>query len=332
MIREELAQAVAERGIDLLGPWLGPLEVKQDVLSVLYSGRNLLLEGPVGSGKTLLAGAIAGALPPLRLAGCDFGCLPGESRCPQCRSGRTLGVERVLAGADRVVRVQGAPDLVPEDLVGDIDPAAALEYGILDPRALRPGRLLRAHRRICFVDEINRLPERLQNVLLELLEEGAMTLGGYDVRFEVDTVVVATMNPSDYVGVERLSEALADRFERVQLGYPVAEDEIAILQERGRLPSPAHRPPREAAAAIVGFANALRDDPAVSAAPSVRATLAAFELTATRHALDPGRPWETAVREGLRLALRGRLALAAGAPGATGGGRWLDARLAALVL
>jgi hypothetical protein len=64
----------------------------------------------------------------------------------------------------------------------------------------------------------------------------------------------------------------------------------------------------------------------------VRATLAAFELTATRHALDPGRPWETAVRDGLRLALRGRLALAAGAPGATGGGRWLDARLAALVL
>lgn len=88
MIRDELARVVAERSIDLLGGWLGPDSVKQDVLAVLYAGRNLLLEGPVGSGKTLLASAVAGALPAIRLAGCDFGCLPGELGCPQCRCGR----------------------------------------------------------------------------------------------------------------------------------------------------------------------------------------------------------------------------------------------------
>ena len=180
-IRDELAEVVAARGTGLLGDWLGPLEVKQDVLAVLHAGRNLLLEGPVGSGKTCWR-AVAAGLPPIRFAGCDFGCLPGESACPQCRSGVVRGEEHTVSGAQRLVRVQGSPDLVAES-AGDVDPVAALEYGALDVRALRPGLLLRAHRRICFIDELNRLSERLQNLLLELLEEGAMTIGGYDVRF-----------------------------------------------------------------------------------------------------------------------------------------------------
>ncbi|UGS34910.1 AAA family ATPase [Capillimicrobium parvum] len=334
-IRDELAEVVAARGTGLIGDWLGPLEVKQDVLAVLHAGRNLLLEGPVGSGKTMLAGAVAAGLPPIRFAGCDFGCLPGESACPQCRSGVVRDEEHIVFGAQRLMRVQGSPDLVAEDLAGDVDPVAALEYGALDVRALRPGRLLRAHRRICFIDELNRLSERLQNLLLELLEEGAMTIGGYDVRFGVDTVVVATMNPSEYVGVERLSEALADRFERVRLDYPSAEDEVRILRSRAardagdRLDAD---PPPEAAAAIVAFANALRGDPDVQTPPSVRATIAAYDLARSRRVFDGARPWGDAVRDGLRLAFRGRVVLAAGTAEAERVDRWLDGRLRRLEL
>lgn len=325
-IREELAQVVVDRGPDLLGGWLGPLEVKQDVLAVLHAGRNLLLEGPVGSGKTMLASAVAAGLPSVRVAGCDFGCLADEPSCPQCRAGLVRGAPHVVAGAERLLRVQGSPDLVAEDLTGDVDPVAALEYGALDVRALRPGRLLRAHRRICLVDELNRLSERLQNLLLELLEEGAMTIGGYDVRFPVDTVVVATMNPSEYVGVERLSEALADRFERVRLDYPSAADEVRIL--RSRAASGRGEVPAAAAEAIVAFANALRDDPDVQTPPSVRATLAAYDLACSRRAVDGSRSWGDAVRDGLRLAFRGRVALAAGAAETDRVDRWLDTRLA----
>ena len=125
----------------MFSEWLGAEDTKVEILSVLCAGRNLLLEGPVGSGKTLLAEQIAAALPDVRLAGCSFHCLPGERACPQCRSGMADSDTRVVHGRQRFVRIQGSPDLFPEDLIGDVDPAAALQFGILDPRAFRPGRL-----------------------------------------------------------------------------------------------------------------------------------------------------------------------------------------------
>ena len=207
------------------------------------------------------------------------------------------------------MRVQGSPDLFPEDLVGDVDPAAALAHGALDPRAFRPGRLVRAHRKLCFVDEVNRLSERLQNLFLELLAERALTIGGYEARFPVDTVVVATMNPDEYVGVGRLSEALRDRFERVRLDYPTPADEVSILLTRTALPADAGDDTRHLAEAVVEFANQLRAEPEVEAGPSVRATMASFELALAWLRLDGVTDWRQAAVAGLRVALRGRLSL-----------------------
>jgi Mg-chelatase subunit ChlI len=343
-LRGELAALVSARGLGLLDAWLGPTETKLEILAVLAAGRNLLLEGPVGSGKTLLGESIAAALPAIRLAGCHFNCLPGEAGCPQCRAGLVAAGELELSGTERFVRVQGSPDLFPEDLVGDVDPTAALAHGALDPRAFRPGRLVRAHRKLCFVDEINRLSERLQNLFLELLAERALTIGGYEARFPVDTVVVATMNPDEYVGVGRLSEALRDRFERVRLDYPTAPDEVSILLTRTDLDSTqlADGDTRLLAEAVVGFANRLRAEPEVEAGPSVRATLASFELAlawrrlaAGGHPRTPGdgvTDWRAAAVAGLRVALRGRLSLRpthrlAGRPEA-----YVDDALAALAL
>ena len=311
-LRGELAELVAARGLSLLGAWLGPVETKLEILAVLAAGRNLLLEGPVGSGKTLLGESIAAALPPIRLAGCHFNCLPGEAACPQCRAGLVASGELELSGTERFVRVQGSPDLFPEDLVGDVDPAAALAHGALDPRAFRPGRLVRAHRKLCFVDEVNRLSERLQNLFLELLAERALTIGGYEARFPVDTVVVATMNPDEYVGVGRLSEALRDRFERVRLDYPIPADEVSILLTRtglSHVAGVADDDTLRLAEAVVGFANQLRAEPEVEAGPSVRATLASFELALAWRRLDGVTDWREAALAGLRVALRGRLSL-----------------------
>lgn len=322
-LRDELAEAVRHRGLGLLDRWLGPAEVKLEILSVLLAGRNLLLEGPVGSGKTLLGESIASALPAVRLAGCHFNCRPGEPACPQCRAGLVPPGPVEVAGPERFVRIQGSPDLFAEDLVGDVDPAAALTHGVLDPRAFRPGRLVRAHRRLCFVDEINRLSERLQNLFLELLAERALTVGGYEARFPVDTVVIATMNPEEYVGVGRLSEALRDRFERVRLGYPSPGDEVTILlgttgmlgttgESRDQAPAPGGPGVSpEVAEAIVSFANQLRADPEVEAGPSVRATMAAYDLARAHEQLHTPGDWHAAVRAGVNIAFRGRLTLRA---------------------
>jgi Mg-chelatase subunit ChlI len=333
-LRGELAELVAARGLTLLDAWLGPVETKLEILAVLAAGRNLLLEGPVGSGKTLLGESIAAALPPIRLAGCHFNCLPGEAACPQCRAGLVAAGELELSGTERFVRVQGSPDLFPEDLVGDVDPAAALAHGALDPRAFRPGRLVRAHRKLCFVDEVNRLSERLQNLFLELLAERALTIGGYEARFPVDTVVVATMNPDEYVGVGRLSEALRDRFERVRLDYPTPADEVSILLARTGLDAvdDADGDTHRLAEAVVGFANHLRAEPEVEAGPSVRATLASFELALAWGRLDGITDWRQAALAGLRVALRGRLTLRPTHRLASRPEEYVEAALGALVL
>jgi Mg-chelatase subunit ChlI len=331
-LRKELGELVASRGLGLLEAWLGPVETKLEILAVLAAGRNLLLEGPVGSGKTLLGESIAAALPQITLAGCHFNCLPGEAACPQCRAGLVAAGEVALAGGERFVRVQGSPDLFPEDLVGDVDPAAALAHGALDPRAFRPGRLVRAHRKLCFVDEINRLSERLQNLFLELLAERALTIGGYEARFPVDTVVVATMNPDEYVGVGRLSEALRDRFERVRLDYPNPADEVSILLARTGLPDDTGGDTRHLAEAVVGFANQLRAEPEVEAGPSVRATLAGFELALAWLRLDGITDWRQAALAGLRVALRGRLSLRPTHRLASRPEEYVDGALAALSL
>jgi Mg-chelatase subunit ChlI len=91
------------------------------------------------------------------------------------------------------VRVQGSPDLTSEDLIGDIDPVKALKHGAMSLEAFSPGKIFKANNGVLFFDEINRCPEKLQNALLQVLEERKLTIAGYDVDFGVDFIFVGTM-------------------------------------------------------------------------------------------------------------------------------------------
>jgi hypothetical protein len=53
----------------------------------------------------------------------------------------------------------------------------------------------------------------------------------------------------------------------------------------------------------------LRAEAEVEAGPSVRATLAAFDLAMAQRRLGGPVGWDEAIRSGLRVALRGRLTL-----------------------
>lgn len=174
------------------------------------------------------------------------------------------------------MRVQGSPELSAEDLIGDIDPVLAMKYGAFDPRAYKPGRLVRANRQILFVDEINRMSDKIQNTLLQVLQEGEMTIGNFDVNFTIDTIFISTMNESDVAGRETLSEALKDRIERLAIPYPSEGDELTILEKYGKN---VVNVPDEIKIKIVRVSQRTRADGELKFPASARSTLAVYELS-----------------------------------------------------
>ena len=76
-------------------------------------------------------------------------------------------------------------------------------------------------------DEINRASPKTQSALLEVMEEGRVTVDGVAHPVGKPFLVIATQNPIEQAGTYRLPEAQLDRF---------------LMKTVGRLPRP-RRPP-----------------------------------------------------------------------------------------
>lgn len=312
-LREELRQAILEkiaRKEDPLEGFYCDPATRESILAVLIAGRHLLLEGPPGTGKTTVARIIAALLPAMEtLADCRYNCSPDNPSCPDCAGKKTRKKIRV-PGTQRFVRIQGSPEMMPEDLMGDLDPVLAMKLGVQDPRAFTPGKIQKAHRKILFIDELNRVPQRTQNTLVQVLEEGITTIAGFDLTSTVDTLVVATENPEEYAGAERVSETLSDRFEQIRIGYPSFDDEVTILKRYGkRIDSVAvSEETVRHSVALCAVARSMTED--IERLPSVRASLSIYEQAQSLARLRGDRQVKREhVETAARRVLQGRLAV-----------------------
>lgn len=167
-------------------------------LAAKMAKKHLLLEGDVGTGKTFLAHSISNYY------------------------------------SQALERVDGDERYTASNLIGHFDPPSVINQGYCwDSFMLGPLTKAMKNGSIMFLNEINRLNEGTQNVLLAAMDEGLVKIPKLgDVIAEEGFYIIASMNPAEYVATSPLSEALRDRFAWIKLIYQSEEEERDIVRVR----------------------------------------------------------------------------------------------------
>ena len=174
---------------------VGRTDELMKALAAKAAGRHILLEGPVGVGKTEIAHALAAYL------NTEF------------------------------VRFDGDERYHPDKLVGHFDPPVVLEKGYSFDSFVS-GPLIRAMKEgaILFANEINRCPESTQNVLLSAMDEGHLVIPKLgEVNAKPGFFIIATQNPVEFIATTPLGEAIKDRCVWIRLDYQSESDEKQIV-------------------------------------------------------------------------------------------------------
>jgi len=169
---------------------LGKTHVIRLVVTALLSDGHVLLEDFPGTGKTVLAKALA----------------------------------NTLDGSNS--RIQFTPDLLPSDVTGVT--IYDQGKGVFE---FHKGPIFAS---IVLADEINRASPKTQSALLEVMEEGVVTVDGVGHSVGSPFMVIATQNPVEQAGTYSLPEAQLDRFLiKTSLGYPDHATSVTLLMDSG---------------------------------------------------------------------------------------------------
>jgi len=233
---------------------VGRREELRRILAAARAGRHILLEGPVGVGKTFLAKVVASHL------GREF------------------------------VRVDGDERLTESKLIGYWDPPIVLSKGYVR-EAFIEGPLTKAalSGSILFINELNRLPESAQNALLPVMDEGLIIVPHLgELRAKPGFLIIATQNPEESVGVTRLSEALRDRFVLIKLDYQSEEEEREIVRLRSGVNDP------EVVSTAVRIVRETRVAPSIRRGASVRSAIDLASVVSQMSSSPSEDDWVTA--------------------------------------
>ena len=182
---------------------VGHREVVDGVLTGLFVGGNVLLEGVPGLGKTLLVRTLADTL---RL---DFS------------------------------RIQFTPDLMPSDITGT---NIVMEDADTGRRRFEFSKGP-VFANIVLADEINRATPKSQSAMLEAMQERSVTVGGTVHRLPAPFFVMATQNPIEQEGTYPLPEAQLDRFLfKLVVGYSKLDELMTIIDRTTGGVTPAVKP------------------------------------------------------------------------------------------
>jgi len=131
---------------------------------------------------------------------------------------------------------------------------------------------------ILLINELNRMPEGTQNVMLSAMDEQTIYIPKFGrVDAKEGFMIIATQNPDEYIGTSQLSEALKDRFICINLGYQSYDEEAAIVSLRSGCSD------RDIIDVSVAIARMTREEEEIRRGSSVRGAIDLADIFSTTY-------------------------------------------------